>query len=911
MFKSRLLRKVIGIILLFFSIYAIVVTFYLSFFIREKFINNYLQKADSIISSISYSLPEILSSGDLSRIQALVNQFLQVQGIGYVLVMDKQGEVIAHTFVPAPPLTVITQSKIEKNKVEPIYIQIDGKKYIQIKKSVLLGEAGYIVIGIKYAEIQKEIMNFIFKINIFNLLGLVIIILITIFFMRKIIYPLKELTDFAYKVKKGEFNAIFSKKSDDEIGYLAIVFEDMAQELGRFFDKLKISISNATEELEDVINYLTVIMDTMADGLVVTDYSLNISQYNNSFKEIFKIKEKNLIAKNLKDILGFDLIQNLDLESLKEQSMIEFGYNVEKEDKYIECILTSVELKCENSLVFIFRDITERKRAEEDLQLLNQNLEHLILERTKRLQEINLRLNQEIEAKSRIEKDLKAEKDLFQLTLAGIGDAVITTDIKGNILFMNKTGEEMIGIELEKVKNSFFTDYIYLYEQEENLLCPVKQVLTKEKNWESDKLYLVNHKDKKIPVEVKVFPVRGFSAEMVGTVVVIKDISEKIQLEQERLRKEKLEALGVVAGGIAHDFNNLLTIILNHLNFLRLTRPEEKEKLVEQIEKVEKIILRAKQLTSQFLTFAKGGEPVKEAVKVDKIIKETAHFLLKGSAVKVSFDFPKEVPPVNVDASQFAQVIENLVINSLQAMEGKGRIQIGMRVEVLEEDNFWELKAGKYVLIYFQDTGPGVPKEVEAKIFEPYFTTKAKGSGLGLASCYSILKRHGGRIVYNATYSQGAEFILILPVSKTNNVLAKKEKQDAHTLEVFSVNKRVLIMDDEEEILEISRDVFSLFGFDCTCVRSGEEALEKYKQSLQNNKYDLVVLDLTVPGKMGGKETIKELLKIDPEVVAVVSSGYSQDPVMARYKEYGFKGVLSKPYSLEELKKMIQELLFL
>ncbi len=455
MFKSRLLRKVIGIILLFFSIYAIVVTFYLSFFIREKFINNYLQKADSIISSISYSLPEILSSGDLSRIQALVNQFLQVQGIGYVLVMDKQGEVIAHTFVPAPPLTVITQSKIEKNKVEPIYIQIDGKKYIQIKKSVLLGEAGYIVIGIKYAEIQKEIMNFIFKINIFNLLGLVIIILITIFFMRKIIYPLKELTDFAYKVKKGEFNAIFSKKSDDEIGYLAIVFEDMAQELGRFFDKLKISISNATEELEDVINYLTVIMDTMADGLVVTDYSLNISQYNNSFKEIFKIKEKNLIAKNLKDILGFDLIQNLDLESLKEQSMIEFGYNVEKEDKYIECILTSVELKCENSLVFIFRDITERKRAEEDLQLLNQNLEHLILERTKRLQEINLRLNQEIEAKSRIEKDLKAEKDLFQLTLAGIGDAVITTDIKGNILFMNKTGEEMIGIELEKVKNSF------------------------------------------------------------------------------------------------------------------------------------------------------------------------------------------------------------------------------------------------------------------------------------------------------------------------------------------------------------------------------------------------------------------------------------------------------------------------
>jgi len=374
------------------------------------------------------------------------------------------------------------------------------------------------------------------------------------------------------------------------------------------------------------------------------------------------------------------------------------------------------------------------------------------------------------------------------------------------------------------------------------------------------------------------------------------DITERKQLEAERSKADKLESIGILAGGIAHDFNNILTAIIGNISLARIsinTKSEEYEILTD----AENACLQAKDLTKQLLTFSQGGTPEKETAYVSEIIKSSAGFALRGSNVKSSIAIADGLWPTDVDKGQINQVINNLLINADQAMPEGGIINITAENCVVTDRDNLPLEHGNYVKISIEDQGTGIPEEFFSKIFDPYFTTKQKGSGLGLATTYSIIHHHDGHISMNSELGTGTTFVIYFPAS------AKQVEETMDSDEAGSVFiGKILLMDDEETVLEVVSKMLSYFGNKVETVRDGTEAIELYKKEMRSGMpFDAVILDLTVPGGMGGEKAVRELLKVDPEIRAIVSSGYSTNPVVANYKHYGFKGNISKPYKMNDL----------
>jgi signal transduction histidine kinase/ActR/RegA family two-component response regulator len=384
------------------------------------------------------------------------------------------------------------------------------------------------------------------------------------------------------------------------------------------------------------------------------------------------------------------------------------------------------------------------------------------------------------------------------------------------------------------------------------------------------------------------------------------EIEKRVRMEEEVFRAQKLEAVGILAGGIAHDFNNLLTAVLNTLYLAKIAvNPEEKA--YEKMETAEKVLENAKALTQQLLTFSKGGEPVKETVHIEEVIKETVSFVLRGSNLICKFDINDDIWPVEVDTGQISQVISNLVINADQAMPAGGEIKVCAENAKIDKSGILPLEDGRYVKLSIQDAGHGISTEHICKIFDPYFTTKQKGSGLGLASSYSVIRNHGGHISVESELGVGSTFHVYLPASD-------KEPEDREETKFIesSYKGRVLLMEDEPVIARSVVEGLGVFGFDAVSAKDGKEAIELYSSARESNdSFDAVVLDLTIPGGMGGKETMNELREIEPEVKAIVASGYSNDPVMSKYRDYGFKGVIPKPYMIEDLAGLLQKIILM
>ncbi|MCK4274041.1 MAG: PAS domain S-box protein [Dehalococcoidales bacterium] len=375
-------------------------------------------------------------------------------------------------------------------------------------------------------------------------------------------------------------------------------------------------------------------------------------------------------------------------------------------------------------------------------------------------------------------------------------------------------------------------------------------------------------------------------------------------LEQERLRSAKLESISTLAGGIAHDFNNLLTGIMGNIGLARTYAGLPKKASVT-LDEAEKAAVRAKDLTQQLLTFARGGKPVKKTVNINELVKESATFAMRGSAARLELSLPDDLWPVEIDEGQINQVIHNLVINADEAMPAGGTLKISGTNSVLKEVSALPLPKGRYVRIDIQDTGVGIYKEHLQRLFEPYFTTKKKGSGLGLPTAYSIIKNHGGYITAESTQNKGSTFYIYLPASSKPARTKKEPKPGSPT----QAGGRILVMDDEEVIRKMLNNMLSLAGYKAELTSDGDEALEKYSRALESgDPFDAVIMDLTIPGGMGGKEAIKKLLEIDPGASVVVSSGYATDPIMSEYKKYGFSAVIAKPYSVKQLEETLRSL---
>jgi signal transduction histidine kinase/CheY-like chemotaxis protein len=384
------------------------------------------------------------------------------------------------------------------------------------------------------------------------------------------------------------------------------------------------------------------------------------------------------------------------------------------------------------------------------------------------------------------------------------------------------------------------------------------------------------------------------------------EIFEKNKMQEELLKAKKLESVSVLAGGIAHDFNNILTAIMGNIN-LALLYTDHDDKRHNLLTKAEKASLRAKDLTQQLLTFSRGGEPVKRLASIEEVIRDSAGFVLRGSKVRCDYHFAEGLLPVEIDSGQISQVIQNIIINASHAMPDGGVIDVTCENCFETPEDVILSQSAFHIKIAIQDRGIGIPPTLIDKIFDPYFSTKREGNGLGLAICHSIVSKHNGQISAESVQGVGSTFTIYLPALKGKQLAGKKEKEVIRTRD----SGKVLVMDDEEMIRDIALEMLSYLGFQVVLANDGAEAIEVYQKNLAagGKPFDIVIMDLTIPGGMGGSKAIKKILTLNPQAKVIVSSGYSNDPVMANYMDHGFSGVITKPFKINELSEAIHKVL--
>ncbi len=399
-------------------------------------------------------------------------------------------------------------------------------------------------------------------------------------------------------------------------------------------------------------------------------------------------------------------------------------------------------------------------------------------------------------------------------------------------------------------------------------------------------------------------PINDVSGNIVAVIEMVEDVTEKLKVEKERERADKLESIGILAGGIAHDFNNILAGFMGSVSRAKMDINPNSEAF-KALERAEAASIRAVKLTDQLLTFSKGGAPIKEKASIEELVRDTVGFALSGSNVKYDILIPDDIWEVKVDKGQISQVIQNLVMNAAQAMPSGGETRILVENLQLEPGQLVSLDKGKYVKISVQDHGIGIPDDYLQKIFDPYFTTKQQGSGLGLATVYSVVKNHDGHIDVTSELGVGTTFDVYLPATGK----ARSKERPSETAIVPGSGK-VLVVDDEEIIRITLADILTKIGYEVKSASEGQEAIRLFKKEKDRSQpFDIVILDLTIPGGMGGKEAISKLREIDPDVKAVVSSGYSTDPVIASFREHGFSGYIKKPFKVSDLSTVLDDIL--
>lgn len=537
------------------------------------------------------------------------------------------------------------------------------------------------------------------------------------------------------------------------------------------------------------------------------------------------------------------------------------------------------------------------QQRDSQLQKARDELELRVAERTSALE-------LEIAERKRVEAALAEEKERLTVMLRSIGEAVIATDCAGRITLFNPVAEKLTGISAQDAIGKSINQILLLRRPsgENGHVDLVHMALeNQEANGVPGEAFVLKTEDYEMDVECTGAPMRDKNGHVVGVVFVLRDVTEKRRAAEELIRASKLESISLLAGGIAHDFNNILTAIMGNLSILRIYGPKLGE-LIGPLKQAEQAAHRAGELTRQLAIFAKGGVSTRKPVDLRETIEETIGFVLHGSKVAAKLEVAKDLWPVKVDEVQVRQAIQNVALNAVQAMADGGTLEVCASNVDSHAARQLGLRPVKHVSITVRDTGPGIQPKDLPRIFEPYFTTKKTGSGLGLAVAYSIIRRHDGDIRVESTVGRGTTFYLYLPATDEKPVPSRQKPE-----EPVPGRGRILVMDDEEPIRALASAALRRLGYDVETVADGSEAIESYKKAMAEKRpFTAVILDLTIRGGMGGGETIRRLRAIDPQVRAIVSSGYSEDAIMANYREHGFVAAIEKPYRLQELSQVLQ-----
>jgi len=511
------------------------------------------------------------------------------------------------------------------------------------------------------------------------------------------------------------------------------------------------------------------------------------------------------------------------------------------------------------------------------------------------------RAMRELEQRKAVEQLLETEKERLAVTLHNIADAVLTLDVSGFVVAANRAAEHMLGGD---IVGRALAAALQLADKEcrtSDLALRLFKAVEPVDLCRGARL-TVNSQERL--VDISGAAVRNKGAEHIGAVVVLRDVTERQRQEEELLKTRKLESLGVLAGGIAHDFNNILTAILGNLSLARMYI-DELSPADEVLAEAERASVRARDLTQQLLTFSRGGAPIKKTSSIAELLRDTSAFVLRGSNISPEYRIGADLWAGRFDPGQISQVVNNLLINAKQAMPRGGKVVISATNTRLPEVNPYGLRAGPCVAIAVQDFGVGIPAEHVDRIFDPYFTTKQSGSGLGLATAYSIVTKHEGFIGVESTPGDGALFTVVLPAIEGDSAQGEAPKPVVH-----GHQERLLLMDDEPAIRHVGAALLRQLGYDVAVAADGEEAVALYRDAQRAARpFKAVIMDLTVPGGMGGQECLNALRALDPNVIALVSSGYSNDPVMANHEAHGFAGIITKPYQLSELATALERVL--
>jgi PAS domain S-box-containing protein len=502
----------------------------------------------------------------------------------------------------------------------------------------------------------------------------------------------------------------------------------------------------------------------------------------------------------------------------------------------------------------------------------------------------------------------EAEKERLAVTLESISDGVITTDMAGMIVSINKAAAELTGWTQPEVAGLPLAEVFPLLNEQTRESVPntIENILRAERVVElQNYVVLVARQKTERIIASSAAPIHDRDGKVIGVVLVFRDVTGRRRNEEETVRQSKLESVGLLAGGIAHDFNNILLAIVGNISLARMST-HSTDKLLERLDAMEKAALRAKDLTQQLLTFAHGGQPIKKTTQIADLIREACQSMLLGSNVQSEINLPDESCTADIDAGQFRQAFRNLIVNAMQSMPEGGKIEVRAEKVELSDGFLPSLPAGRYVKISVRDHGEGIAPAELARIFEPYFAVPKRRNGLGLAAVYSVIRKHGGQIKVESVVGLGTTFHLYLP----DAVPVAGEPVPTPAQQKMFGRGRLLVMDDEEELLNIISEMLVIFGYEVETAKDGAEAIDRYMKAKSGDKpFDAVIMDLTVPNGLGGRDAIRRLRELDPQVRAIVSSGYSLDPVMANYRQYGFVGIIPKPYRMEELRRELEDVL--